>query len=106
MGALPRLQQAVAFRPDFSYGFIHRLDNPSSGLILTGTSFEGYEALEWQMYTYEIAREYHVIGHEVAKTTEKDVAKRILDIRMTAIVAENGRPARSHLRFVADVGHG
>merc|ERR1712230_308121 len=38
--ALPLDRRAVAFRPDFGFGFIHRLDTPSSGLILTATSFE------------------------------------------------------------------
>jgi len=99
---LPEDRRAVAFRPDFSFGFIHRLDAPSSGLILTATSFEGYSALEWQMYTYEIAREYHVVGHGVARVPQRDVVARILDVR-TAIVAENGRPAQSHIRFLADI---
>lgn len=40
--ALPPARRALALRPDFSFGFIHRLDTPSSGLILTATSFEGY----------------------------------------------------------------
>lgn len=100
---LPLDRQAVAFRPDFSFGFIHRLDVPSSGLILTATSFEGYCHLEWQMYTYSIAREYYVVGHGVATIPEWHVVKRILDID-TAIVADNGRPAESHIRFIADVG--
>lgn len=100
--ALPADRRSVAFRSDFSFGFIHRLDTPSSGLILTATSFEGYSCLEWQMYTYNIAREYNVMGHDVAKTVELDVVKRILDTK-TAVVAENGRPAQSHIRFLASV---
>ena len=38
----------------FEYGFIHRLDVPSSGLILAGTTFRGLAALQWQMHTYSI----------------------------------------------------
>eukprot|EP00811_Abedinium_folium_P001686 NODE_11546_length_1279_cov_6.123264.p1 GENE.NODE_11546_length_1279_cov_6.123264~~NODE_11546_length_1279_cov_6.123264.p1 ORF type:complete len:241 (+),score=23.74 NODE_11546_length_1279_cov_6.123264:555-1277(+) len=101
---LPSNRQALAFRPDFSFGFIHRLDTPSSGLVLTATSFAGYCALEWQMYTYEIGREYHVVGHGAALVGEWCVAQRILDVSQTVRAAENGRPAQSHLRFVADMG--
>lgn len=101
--ALPPERRAVAFRPDFGFGFIHRLDTPSSGLILTATSFEGYCCLEWQMYTYTIGREYFVVGQGVAKVPERTVDERILDIA-TAVVAPNGRPARSHIRFLSNIG--
>lgn len=103
--ALPQESRSLAFRPDFGFGFIHRLDTPSSGLILTATSFEGYCCLEWQMYTYKIGREYFVMGQEVAKAPELDVSQRILDVA-TAVVAPNGRPAKSRIRFVADTGLG
>lgn len=101
--ALPPDRRAVAFRPDFGFGFIHRLDTPSSGLILTATSFEGYCCLEWQMYTYTIDREYFVMGQGVAKVPEWKVVQRILDTD-TAQVAPNGRPAKSHIRFLFDAG--
>lgn len=100
---LPPDRRVVAFRPDFSFGFIHRLDTPSSGLILTATSFEGYCCLEWQMYTYTIARQYFVLGHGAARLSKMDVEHRILDTP-TARVAENGRPALSHIRFLSDIG--
>jgi len=100
--ALSPDKQALAFRPDFGFGFIHRLDIPSSGLILTATNFEGYCFLEWQMYTYAINREYHVVGDGVAKVSKQNVPWRILDTK-TAIVADNGRPALSHIRFLADM---
>lgn len=100
--ALPADRQALAFRPDFEFGFIHRLDTPSSGLILTATDFEGYCCLEWQMYTYEISREYHVVGHGLAKVPQCEVVARIEDVNV-ARVADNGRPAHSRIRFLADI---
>lgn len=103
--ALPVDRRALAFRPDFGFGFIHRLDTPSSGLILTATDFVGYCCLEWQMYTYEIAREYFVVGHGVAKFPERDVIARIQDLHV-ARVADNGRPAHSRIRFIANIGRG
>lgn len=101
--ALPLEKRAVAFRPDFGFGFIHRLDTPSSGLILTATSFEGYSFLEWQMYTYAIDREYYVLGHGIARMQELNVVERILDTKI-ATVSPHGRPAESHIRFLANIG--
>lgn len=45
------------------FGIIHRLDTPSSGLILVGKNFEGYYTLRWQLDTYEMGREYLVLCH-------------------------------------------
>ena len=39
----------------FEYGFVHRLDVPSSGLLLVGTTFLGLAMLQWQMHTYSIS---------------------------------------------------
>lgn len=103
--ALPLDKRAVALRPDFGFGFIHRLDTPSSGLILTATTFEGYCCLEWQMYTYTIGREYFVLGHGITKVPHLDVVERILDTK-TAVVSPHGRPAQSHIRFLANIGRG
>ena len=46
----------------FEYGFIHRLDIPSSGLVLAGTSFRGLAALQWQMHTYSISWQLRAQG--------------------------------------------
>lgn len=40
----------------FEYGFIHRLDVPSSGLLLVGTNFLGLATLLMQIHTYSISR--------------------------------------------------
>mmetsp|Transcript_100112 Transcript_100112/g.223639 ORF Transcript_100112/g.223639 Transcript_100112/m.223639 type:complete len:194 (-) Transcript_100112:32-613(-) len=50
----------LVYMPDFDHGFIHRLDIPSSGLILTGKSFEGLYWIRWQLNVYYIDREYFV----------------------------------------------
>lgn len=101
--ALPLDRRAVAFRPDFGFGFIHRLDTPSSGLILTATTFEGYSCLEWQMYTYTIDREYFVMGQGAARVSECKVEQRILD-KKVAVVSPHGRPASSQIRFLFNAG--
>ncbi|CAE8632457.1 unnamed protein product [Polarella glacialis] len=44
----------VAWHPEMDHGFLHRLDVPSSGLILCGTTFLGEQGLD----TYRIERQY------------------------------------------------
>lgn len=48
---------------DSGFGFIHRLDQMSSGLILTATCFLHHAFLQFQMATYQIDREYFVLCH-------------------------------------------
>ncbi|CAE8715786.1 unnamed protein product, partial [Polarella glacialis] len=56
--ALPRRNCPVAWHPEMDHGFLHRLDVPSSGLILCGTTFLGLMVLRWQLDTYRIERQY------------------------------------------------
>lgn len=43
-----------------NFGFLHRLDIPSSGLILGGTTYQGYYILRLQLDTHKLRREYIV----------------------------------------------
>ena len=72
---------------------------PSSGLLLVATSFQGYAYLEWQMYTYQIVRDYVVAGHSLVVPT-LCLRDRILDLT-TAVCSERGRPAETHLRLLS-----
>ncbi|CAK9006075.1 Ribosomal large subunit pseudouridine synthase C (23S rRNA pseudouridine(955/2504/2580) synthase) (rRNA pseudouridylate synthase C) (rRNA-uridine isomerase C) [Durusdinium trenchii] len=97
-GCLP--ENTMVDSVDFGKGFIHRLDTPSSGLILAATSFHGYCCLEWQMYTYQIARDYVVLSHDLVAPPLQLIQRRLLD-RPTVVVSERGRPAESSVRLLA-----
>lgn len=85
--------------PDFEFGFIHRLDVPSSGLILTGTHFEGYGLLQWQMHTYTIGREYAVLLCCVVPAELRDIDVPVHDhLPSRSFVDDMGRPAETHLK--------
>jgi 23S rRNA-/tRNA-specific pseudouridylate synthase len=89
----------VLFLPDFEYGFVHRLDVPSSGLILTGTHFEGYCLLQWQMHTYTIGREYSVLLSCLVPSALRDINVQVDDfLPGHSFVHERGRPAETHLK--------
>ena len=49
--------------------------------------------LEWQMYTYQIVRDYVVLSHNAFPSGLQDLRHRILDTE-TVTVSERGRPAQ------------
>lgn len=98
----------LLYLSEFDHGFIHRLDIPSSGLILTGTSFEGLYWIRWQLNVYHISREYHVMCQGLAQASLKHVALPI-DVRTNrlgshrSITSDNGGPAETWLRVTAHI---
>jgi len=84
---------------EFEYGFVHRLDLPSSGLILAGTTFEGYGLLQWQMHTYDIAREYAVMLRGSVPSSLRDIRAPVSDfLPGRSVVDDAGHPAETHLK--------
>ncbi|CAK9079655.1 unnamed protein product [Durusdinium trenchii] len=78
----------------FEYGFIHRLDVPSSGLVLVGTTFEGLATLQFQIHTYSIRREYAVLLAGCWPVAVVKVNMPVQDFQPArSFVDEGGRPA-------------
>lgn len=78
------------------WGIIHRLDTPSSGLILAGKSFQGYFTLRWQLDTYELGREYLVLLHGWMPWGAQVINAKIRTSRsfpVCSMVSEEGKPA-------------
>eukprot|EP00933_Yihiella_yeosuensis_P004212 TRINITY_DN10853_c0_g1_i1.p1 TRINITY_DN10853_c0_g1~~TRINITY_DN10853_c0_g1_i1.p1 ORF type:complete len:692 (+),score=109.89 TRINITY_DN10853_c0_g1_i1:943-3018(+) len=92
----------VPWHPDMDYGFLHRLDVPSSGLVLCGTTFEGLMMLRWQLDTYRIERQYVVFGHGLAPSELRKVTANIdpvtISSRKSFVSEEHGKPATSLLK--------
>mmetsp|Transcript_14338 Transcript_14338/g.36146 ORF Transcript_14338/g.36146 Transcript_14338/m.36146 type:complete len:361 (+) Transcript_14338:46-1128(+) len=96
----------VLRRPEFEYGLVHRLDVPSSGLILVGTRFQGYSLLQWQMHTYAIQREYSVLLRCTAPEPLWDISAPVQDfLPGRSFVDEAGRPAQTHLKTMFHTRH-
>lgn len=104
-GAYSSALSPVLVQPEFEYGFIHRLDVPSSGLILTGTHFEGYSHLQFLMHTYTIGREYSVLlGGDHVAATLTIVDARVDDLSPDrSVISDRGRPAETHVKAVFHV---
>ncbi|OLQ15054.1 hypothetical protein AK812_SmicGene765 [Symbiodinium microadriaticum] len=49
--------------PGHYHGFLHRLDVPSSGLILVAASYEAYYDLQVQLHSGQVQRDYTVLHH-------------------------------------------
>ena len=54
-------------------GFFHRLDVPSSGLILVAKNYKAFYDLQVQLHSGEISREYFVLSHGNLPASLKEV---------------------------------
>eukprot|EP00747_Dinoflagellata_sp_TGD_P133322 gnl/TRDRNA2_/TRDRNA2_175176_c2_seq2.p1 gnl/TRDRNA2_/TRDRNA2_175176_c2~~gnl/TRDRNA2_/TRDRNA2_175176_c2_seq2.p1 ORF type:complete len:259 (+),score=22.02 gnl/TRDRNA2_/TRDRNA2_175176_c2_seq2:140-916(+) len=88
---------------DFDHGFLHRLDIPSSGLVLVGVTMEGYFSLRLQLNTYRLAREYFVICHgtipAVLKQINLGIGSTIVRVRRST-ADDFGKPAETHVKLL------
>eukprot|EP00439_Symbiodinium_sp_Y106_P072334 s1091_g13.t1 len=86
----------------FEYGFVHRLDIPSSGLVLVGTSFRGLAGLQWQMHTYSICREYVVLLAGTWPVAVQKINVNVQDfIAGRSHVSADGRPSETRVKGLA-----
>ena len=83
-------------------GFLHRLDVPSSGLILAATSYSGYYDLRLQLSMGMISREYTALCHGFIGN--RRITAPVFWLRGLAnasVVRPEGRPALSNVRRVS-----
>lgn len=109
------LQRTFATAPvvhdaQHSYGIIHRLDVPSSGLLLVGVTYAGYYDLKWQLDTALVIREYVVSGSGVMRQSllvkepvHHDVAAN--GGVAPSVICKEGKPSKSLLRCVVVAQH-
>lgn len=91
------------------FGIIHRLDTPSSGLILAGKNFVGYYTLRWQQDTYELGREYLVLCHGRMLWGPRVINAKIKTSRTNPVssqVSEEGKPAWTQVEPLCVVNRG
>eukprot|EP00747_Dinoflagellata_sp_TGD_P212176 gnl/TRDRNA2_/TRDRNA2_85295_c0_seq1.p1 gnl/TRDRNA2_/TRDRNA2_85295_c0~~gnl/TRDRNA2_/TRDRNA2_85295_c0_seq1.p1 ORF type:complete len:318 (-),score=31.33 gnl/TRDRNA2_/TRDRNA2_85295_c0_seq1:117-1070(-) len=104
----PEEQFPICHSVKHGFGFVHRLDQMSSGLIITTTSFECHFLMQWAMCSYYIQREYFVLCHGLVPCVSGGVtiAARIREGAMRArstygercCVDKRGKPAVTHIR--------
>lgn len=99
-----------------AFGVVHRLDVPSSGLILAGHTYEGYYQLKWQLDTAQIVREYVVLCHGWVSTSLREIDAPLYHVptdspasagltpimrAQPSTVTEMGKPAKTLIRVLA-----
>jgi len=107
--ALPRRDCPLVWSAERGYGFLHRLDIPSSGLVLCGTTFEGYYSLRLQLDTKRLRREYFVLCHGLAAAELTKVAAKVdvaPDPSQRRSVNDSGKPSQTQLRLAAHACEG
>lgn len=85
-------------------GFLHRLDVPSSGLILVAKTYEAYYGLQLQLNAGSLARDYYVLGHGLWVSAREEVSTRVYEslARVTwSRVCRRGKPSVTRVKAAA-----
>ena len=88
-------------------GFLHRLDVPSSGLILVATSYERFYDLKFQLATGLLTRAYVILCHGLLNPSRAGVCSPINwlsfgpDSNRASLVQDSGRPSQTYMRLLA-----
>ncbi|CAE8590607.1 unnamed protein product [Polarella glacialis] len=87
-------------------GFLHRLDLPSSGLILAAKTYEAYYDLKVQLNAGEIARDYVILCHGWMRPYLKDIKAKVYWRGLLPTSAgDQGKPSLTRLKVIAHARH-
>eukprot|EP00929_Paragymnodinium_shiwhaense_P063231 TRINITY_DN31602_c0_g1_i1.p1 TRINITY_DN31602_c0_g1~~TRINITY_DN31602_c0_g1_i1.p1 ORF type:complete len:992 (-),score=166.77 TRINITY_DN31602_c0_g1_i1:612-3587(-) len=103
LGKVLRERSAILEDIGHQHGFLHRLDVPSSGLILCATSYSAYFDLQLQLSTGGMCREYVVLLHGLlppGPSAEVDVPLYWSGVSADPSIAASPRGKPSLTRFV------
>lgn len=99
--AFPPSMYPITHSSEYDFGFIHRLDVPSSGLVMSAKNFVGHSLLRWQLDTYELDREYIILCKGSVDPDCRDVRERLRTGHAKTFVHPQGAPARTRLSSLA-----
>lgn len=89
-----------------SFGFVHRLDKPSSGILLATTTFDAYYAISWQLGAGSLCREYSLVLQALGFAELSCVDRRVPHTEEDNVALPRkwatgkGKPSRSATRMV------
>ena len=101
--------QAIAFDPDHGFGFLHRLDVPSSGLVLVAKTYKAYYDLQLQLNVGTLSRDYIVLYHGWLSPELREISARIYWIKDSGLpskIQREGKPARTCVKVLAHTWRG
>ncbi|CAK9069222.1 unnamed protein product, partial [Durusdinium trenchii] len=88
---------------DSDFGFLHRLDVPSSGLILAAKTYAAYYDLQLQLRSRSLARDYVVLNHGKLKRHKVD-ARLHWTGNFATRSGGQGKPSETRVSVVAFAG--
>ena len=92
------------------HGFLHRLDVPSSGLLLAATNHRAYYDLHFQMATGALVRDYVVMSHGWLSPKRHEIQAPVhwwdsaAMAEAPSTILASGRASRSFLKVLAYLG--
>ncbi|CAE8596920.1 unnamed protein product [Polarella glacialis] len=97
---------AIMHDEEHQYGFLHRLDLPSSGLVLAAKTYEAYYDLKVQLNAGEIARDYVILCHGWVRPSLTNIkAKVYWRGLLPTSVGDQGKPSLTRLKVTAHARH-
>jgi len=88
----------------YDFGMVHRLDVPSSGLILVGKTYEAYLDLRLQLNAGMVERDYVVLVHNQVPPSLRTIDAPLSWVsrsRLPTRVDRQGRPSRTRIKLLA-----
>ncbi|CAE8686748.1 unnamed protein product, partial [Polarella glacialis] len=97
---------AILHDEEHQCGFLHRLDVPSSGLVLAAKTYEAYYDLKVQLNSGEIARDYVILCHGWVRPCLKDIKAKVYWRGLLPTSAgDQGKPSLTRLKVTAHARH-
>ena len=107
-GLLPWPHRPLVFDVSHSYGFLHRLDTLSSGLILTAKTYEAYYHLKFQLSIGTLVRDYVVLCHGMVPPSRREINERVyhsnVEGNLVSTICQKGKPSKTYLKVLAHLG--
>ena len=80
--------RATALDPDHNFGILHRLDVPSSGLVLVAKTYKAYYDLQLQLNVGSVTRDYVVLCHGWMSPKLREITARAYWIKDSDLPSE------------------
>ncbi|CAJ1459697.1 unnamed protein product [Effrenium voratum] len=95
------VNSAILGDPKRRHGFLHRLDVPTSGLILAACTYSAFYDLQFQLQSGQIQRDYVVLCHGLATRRESITARLSWRGNEPTCAGGQGKPSASKAKVVA-----
>ena len=101
--------RSVALDASHSYGFLHRLDTLSSGLVMTAKTYEAYYHLKFQLICGTFVRDYVVLCHGCIPSNRCEIRGQVyfwnVEGNLASMICQRGKPSTTCLKVLVHLAH-